>query len=161
MKVKSEHGFRDVPVTEVTPENYIVPDGEKNTFHVIIEVKRFDANSGKRLSTPRVQKFGAKAFASARRVLEQQGYTVTILYDPRPYLSVLEAERTKTIEERKLEAKAKADAKRQAEIDAAVMEALAKQAEKTDEIVREAVARALAQQSKETPSQSKKSKNNN
>ncbi len=156
MKVKSDNGFVDVPVSEVTADNYIVPDGEKKVFHAIIEVRRFDPNTGKRLSVPRVQKFGAKAFASARRVLEQQGYTITILYDPRSYLEAIEAERAKAADQRKAEAKAKADAERQAEIDEAVNAALAKQAEKVDEIVQKAVEEALAKQDTETPSKSKK-----
>ena len=87
MIVKFEGNLKDVPVTQVTPENYIVPEKEKHVYHTIIEVKKFNAETGERLSKPRVQKFGAKSFRSILNGLKRQGYTVTVLYDPTEYNS--------------------------------------------------------------------------
>lgn len=68
---------------QVTPENYICPPGEENVYHCRIEVKKFDADTGKRLSVPRLQKFGRKAFETFEmHHLRNQGYTVDILHDP-------------------------------------------------------------------------------
>ena len=85
MIVKFKESVKDVPVTQVTPENYIVPEKEKHVYHTIIEVKKFHAETGERLSKPRVQKFGAKSFRSILNGLKRQGYTVTVLYDPTEY----------------------------------------------------------------------------
>lgn len=99
MRVKfGLNGTKDVPLTEVTPENYIVPAGEENTFHVIQEITTFDQRTGKRLSKPRVQKYGAKEYKTIARILKQQGYDLTVLYDPTDFLKKQEAE----AEERKL-----------------------------------------------------------
>ena len=51
-----------MPIEKLTPENYIVPKGEERFYHVVIEVEQFDQKTGKRLSRPRVQKFGKKMF---------------------------------------------------------------------------------------------------
>lgn len=83
MLVKTLTGEKDVDLLKVTPENYICPEGEENVYHCRIEVKRFDADTGKRLSTPRLQKFGRKAFETfEHHHLRNQGYTVDILHDP-------------------------------------------------------------------------------
>lgn len=100
MRVKfGLNGTKDVPLTEVTPENYLVPDGEENTYHVIQEIKTFDQRTGKRLSKPRVQKYGAKEFPAIQRILKQQGYEITVLYDPTAYLKAKaeEAEERKAL----------------------------------------------------------------
>ena len=98
MKVRfGEKGIKDVPITEVTPENYIVPEGEENTYHVIQEIPSYHQRTGKRLSKPRVQKYGAKEFKAIERILKQQGYEITVLYDPTAFLMQQERER----EERK------------------------------------------------------------
>lgn len=78
----SDGRVKDVPVTQVTAENYIVPENEKHLFHVIIEVRKFNPETGERLSKPRVQKFGRKAFLqNVRKNLIKQGYTITILHE--------------------------------------------------------------------------------
>ena len=84
MLIKLEDGrMKDVSLTEVTPENYIVPDGEECHWHCIIEVVKFSPQTGKRLSVPRIQKFDDKIWKSImQRNLKLQGYTVTILHDP-------------------------------------------------------------------------------
>lgn len=132
MLVKMNDGHvKDVPVTEVTPENYIVPENAKHVYHCIIEVKKFDAETGARLSRPRIQKFGKKAFESmVAESLRNQGYTITILHDPNEFIAQAqqnEAEAKANAEKKAFdEAVAKAVAEKQAEHDAE-MEALRKQ----------------------------------
>lgn len=87
MRVKfGDMGTKDVPITEVTPENYIVPAGEEMQYHVIQEIKRFDASSGKRLSRPRVQKYGYKEFNTLIRNIKSLGYDIIVLHDPTEYI---------------------------------------------------------------------------
>lgn len=127
MRVKFGSGTKDVPLTEVTPENYIVPEGEENTYHVIQEITTFNQRTGKRMSKPRVQKYGAKEYPAIARILKQQGYDITVLYDPTKYLAAqaeAEAERKalttqkkRELEQRKYEAeKAKVKAEILAEL---------------------------------------------
>lgn len=80
--MKTKDG-RDLPVLEITADNYIVPQGEEMTVHAKIEVRQFDPKTGKRISTPRIQKFGMKEWQSVMQSsLRKQGYTVEILHDP-------------------------------------------------------------------------------
>ena len=115
MIVKFGNGKKDVSILEVTAENYIVPRGEEDTYHCRIEVKRFDANTGKRMSVPRIQKFDAKMYPMIARNLKQQGYTIDVLYDPTDFLN----EKLKEMQEREAttlaERKAKEEEKRAAE----------------------------------------------
>lgn len=77
---------RDLPVEKLTPDNYAVPAGEEHLYHVVAEIKSFDQNTGVRLSTPRVQKFGQKMYEQIiSRELRHQGYMVTVLHDPRQW----------------------------------------------------------------------------
>lgn len=69
--------------TEQPKQEYVVPANEKHLFHCIIEVKKFNPETGERLSKPRVQKFGQKTFEMVLPKLREQGYTVTILYSPK------------------------------------------------------------------------------
>ena len=82
MLVKYKDGMKDVPLYEVTPDNYIVPDGEEGTYHCRIEQRQFNPNTGERLSRPFIQKFPAKMWPALLRNLKQQGWTVDILHDP-------------------------------------------------------------------------------
>lgn len=97
MRVKFGNGTKDVPILEVNAANYIVPEGEEGTYHVRQEITNFDQRTGKRLSTPRIQKYGAKEFKTISRILRQQGYELTILHDPTDYLK----EQAEKEEERK------------------------------------------------------------
>lgn len=94
MRVKLTDGrVKDVNVTDVTPDNYIVPEGEEHLYHAIIEVKKFDSNNGNRLSVPRLQKFGKKMFDHVvHKNLMLQGYTITILHDPSKWMKEHEAQ---------------------------------------------------------------------
>ena len=126
---------RDTAIENLTPENYIVPKGEEMAYHCVIEVPQHDTRTGKKISKPRVQKFGKKIFETlVRDSLLKQGFIVTVLYDPNPYIA----------ERAKMSAAAAADKQKaeQERIDAAVAAALADQQKRIDE----AVAAALAAQ---------------
>lgn len=120
MLTKFNDKEKDVDILKVTAENYIVPDREKHLFHVTMEIKKFDPNTGDRISRPRVQKFNARMFKFLKEKFEKQGYTITVLYDPTEYLK--DAENAKGNRQK---------AVRQAEIDAAVAKALAKKDKST------------------------------
>lgn len=126
MRVKvSEGKTKDVAIIDVTPENYIVPDNEKHLYHCVIEIKKFDSETGKRLSIPRIQKFGKKGYEnSIADNLKKQGYTITVLHDPNEYMKAkAEAdEKAKAEKAKAAEEKAKADAKAKAEADAKAAE---------------------------------------
>lgn len=118
---------REVALENLTADQYIVPKGEERLYHCVIEVTNFDRKTGKRLSKPRIQKFGRKMFdAHIYHSLTQQGYDVKILHDP-----------TKWIAEHKAEVAASRKAKAEAE-------AAAKQ-KAMDEAIAAAVAKALAE----------------
>lgn len=122
MRVKVNDGkTKDVAITDVTPENYIVPSNEQHLYHCVIEIKKFDSETGKRLSIPCIQKFGKKGYEnSIADNLKKQGYTITVLHDPNEYMKAkAEAdEKAKAEKAKAAEEKAKADAKAKAEADA-------------------------------------------
>lgn len=95
---------RDTPIEKLTAENYIVPKGEERSYHAVIEVVQYDPKSGKKLSKPRVQKFGKKQFeTNVLASLRKQGYTITILHDPTEWIKEQQAKAQQ-------QAKAKAEA---------------------------------------------------
>lgn len=121
VKTATEGKTKDVAITDVTPENYIVPSNEQHLYHCIIEVRKFDSETGKRLSVPRIQKFGKKSFENGiLDALKKQGYTITVLHAPNEYMKAkAEAdEKAKAEKAKAAEEKAKADAKAKAEADA-------------------------------------------
>lgn len=121
VKTATEGKTKDVAITDVTPENYIVPSNEQHLYHCVIEVRKFDSETGKRLSVPRIQKFGKKSFENGiLDALKIQGYTITVLHDPNEYMKAkAEAdEKAKAEKAKAAEEKAKADAKAKAEADA-------------------------------------------
>lgn len=123
MNVKLEDGnIKDVEILDVTTENYIVPENEKHLFHVKIEQKAFNQNTGKRLSKPRVQKFGVKMYNRILDDLQRQGFSIEVLYNPTEYLK--QAEETKTQIQKNV-----VKAEQQKRIDEAVEKALKKQQE--------------------------------
>ena len=114
---------RDTPIEKLTPDNYIVPKGEERSYHCVIEVIQYDPKTGKKISKPRVQKFGKKMFENiVLDTLRKQGYTITILHDPNNWIKEHQA---KAAEKAKAEAEAKAKAE-QEKFDAAVAAAVAK-----------------------------------
>lgn len=129
---------RDTPIEKLTPDNYIVPKGEERAYHAVIEVVQYDPKTGKKLSKPRVQKFGKKSFeATIQASLRKQGYTVTILHDPNTWIAE---------QQEKAAAKAKADAEAKAKAEQ----------EKFDAAVAAAVAKALAERDAAEPAVEKK-----
>lgn len=94
MRVKFGNATKDVPIVEVTAENYIVPRGEEDTYHCKIEQTQFNPRNGKRLSKPRIQKFDAKMYPQVARNLRQQGWDIEVLYDPSEFLAEREAKRS-------------------------------------------------------------------
>lgn len=108
MLVKFKEGTKDVPIMEVTAENYIIPDGEEGTYHCRIEQRQFNPNTGERLSRPFIQKFPAKMWPALLRNLKQQGWTVDILHDPTEF-------NRKEEEKRRLTAAQRAKAAQEAE----------------------------------------------
>ena len=114
---------RDLPINKLTEENYIVPAGEEKSYHAVIEVEQFNPKTGERMSRPRVQKFGRKIFESSVLAnLKKQGYTITILHDPRKWEAAHKAE----VEARRKAAAEKAKADEQKRFDDAVAAAVAK-----------------------------------
>lgn len=114
---------RDTPIEKLTPENYIVPKGEERAYHAVIEVEQYDNKTGRKLSKPRVQKFGKKIFEThVRASLLKQGYNVTILHDPTEWIKAQQAKAAEAAQ-----AKAKAEQER---FDAAVAAAVAKEKDK-------------------------------
>lgn len=129
---------RDTRIEDLTAENYIVPKGEERFYHCIIEVVQYDAKTGKKLSKPRVQKFGKKTFESiVEASLKKQGYSLTILHDPNEWMKKHKAEAEAA-------AKAQAEAKAKAE------------QEKFDAAVAAAVAKALAEEKKKKTAKAEK-----
>lgn len=113
MQVRTKDGqIKDVNILDVTPENFIVPKGEEDCYHCRIEVKKFNQDTGERISKPRMQVFGKKFFESfGLHNLRKQGFTVDVMHDPNKWLqeneAKLEAEKQKKAE---ADAKAKAEA---------------------------------------------------
>ena len=138
---------RDLPIEKLTPDNYIVPQGEERAYHAVIEVKQFDPKTGVRLSRPRVQKFGKKMFeAHIFDSLRKQGYTITILHDPNVWLKEQVAKREQAAKEAAA-AKAKAD---QEKFDAAVAAAVAKALAERDAAKEQETAKKPGRPAKET-----------
>ena len=108
---------------------------------------QYDPKTGKKISRPRVQKFGRKAFEqTVQASLKKQGYTITILHDPTQWLAEQKEKAAKAKAEQAA-AKAKADQER---FDAAVAAAVAKALAERD-------AAAKAQQEQEPAEPAKKS----
>lgn len=118
MQVKTETGrIKDVGILEVTPENFICPSNERNMYHCRIEIKKFNPETGERLSKPRIQVFGKKFFETfGLHNLRKQGYTVDILHAPNQFVKA-------NMERIAAEERAKAEAERQA-IRAKILEEL-------------------------------------
>lgn len=134
MYVRTDDGkMKDVEIEKVTKDNYIVPEGEKMCFHVIMEIKQYHPKTGEKISRPRLQKFKAGAFKQLRPNFERQGYEIIVLYDPTEYI--------KEVGENAKKAKEKAAQDR---INTAVKSALAAQEADIQQRIDEAVTNALA-----------------
>ena len=110
MRVKFGNATKDVPILEVNAANYIVPQGEEGAYHCRIEQLQFSPSDGRRLSRPRIQKFEPKSWPIVKRNLQQQGWTIDVLYDPTEWLAKENEKAQMTLAERERlaqEAKAK------------------------------------------------------
>ena len=121
----------DVDIITVNADNYKVPAGEEHLYHVIIEVKKFNADTGRRLSKPRIQIFGAKECeTTVKNDLIRQGYTLDVLHNPTEWLKeqgaakAAAAEQSAADRKKAAEEKAAADAKAAEETKAAEKAAL-------------------------------------
>jgi hypothetical protein len=118
MKVKFNGGIKDVAISEVTAENYIVPQREEKFYHVKQEKVEFDRNTGKRLSRAVIQKYDKKAYVTTVKYLQDAGYTITVLHDPVAWEKANAAARINAqrvaAEKRAAAEKQKADAEREA-----------------------------------------------
>ncbi len=122
VKTATEGKTKDVAITDVTPENYIVPSNEQHLYHCVIEVRKFDGETGKRLSVPRTQKFGKKSFENGiLDALKKQGYTITVLHDPNEYVKAQAEEKAAADTKAKAEAEAKAKAEGKAALKAEIL----------------------------------------
>lgn len=122
---------KDVDIIKIDADNYKVPAGEEHLYHVKIEVKKFNSDSGARMSRPRIQKFGAKEYdTTVKNDLVRQGYTLDVLHNPTEWLKQQEAAKAKAAEQtaadrkKAAEEKAAADAKAAEETKAAEKAAL-------------------------------------
>ena len=122
---------KDVEILKIDADNYKVPAGEEHLYHVKIEVKKFNPESGARMSRPRIQKFGAKEYdTTVKNDLVRQGYTLDVLHNPTEWLKQQEAAKAKAAEQtaadrkKAAEEKAAADAKAAEETKAAEKAAL-------------------------------------
>lgn len=97
MKVKFNGGIKDVLLTEVTAENYIVPQREERFWHVLQEKREFDQNTGQRKSRPVLQKYDTKSYPTVRKYLMDAGYTITVLHDPTQWAKQQESMRKESI----------------------------------------------------------------
>ena len=85
MKVRFNGGIKDVPLSEVTAANYLVPQNEVGFWHVLQEKVEYNRQTGKRMSRPVLQKYDTKAYPQTRKYLVDAGYTITVLHDPEKY----------------------------------------------------------------------------
>lgn len=121
---------KDVSISEINSKNYLVPKGEEKLYHIKMEVKQFDANSGKRLSHPFIQKFNAIDVENGMMsLLRQQGYDMEILHDPKEASRKAAEKAAEKEAEKAAKEKAEKAAKEEAEKAAKEAEKAAKEAE--------------------------------
>lgn len=133
-------------------QNYQPEPGSEHKYHVRIEQKRFSPTDGERLSKPRIQIVGEKAFRTTfKRNAEQHGWTVDILHDPTEWLRENKELAEQRANEREQIARDQKQAQQQKAIDDAVAAALAKQQESQQAAIDKAVAAALKSQAAKQP----------
>ena len=111
---------KDVDIIEIDADNYQVPAGEEHLYHVKIEVKKFNPDSGVRMSRPRIQIFGAKEYeTTVKNDLVRHGYTLDVLHNPTEWLKQQEAAKSKAAEQTAADRKKAAEEKAAADAQAA------------------------------------------
>lgn len=120
--MKTKDG-KETSVENLTAENYAVPSGEERLYHCVIESKLFDSKTGRKLSTPRVQKFGMKIYERVvRPSLLKQGVEIIVLHDAKKWTE----SHAREIAAAKKEQAEKRAQNEQAKFDAAVAAAVEK-----------------------------------
>ena len=148
-QIRTKDGIM-VSILDLTADNFDCPKGEEARYHCRIEQVKFDSNTGKRLSTPRIQIFGKKEFENGMlHNLRQQGYTVEVLHNPTEWLKA-NAERVAAEKAARTQAAKEAAEKRQREADEA------KEAAMTEKIMAKLRAEGWAPADDKKQSSSKK-----
>ena len=79
---KSENDETATDVESLTAENYTVPEGEENLYHVLLDKPNFSPKTGQKLSVAFVQKFTAADW-DAHQKHSTEGFTAVMLHDPK------------------------------------------------------------------------------
>lgn len=116
--MKTKDG-RDLPVEEITADNYIVPKGEERFFHIKQEVVQYNPKTGAKISRPEIQKYGPKMYrAVVATRLKRFGYELTVLHNPEEWMKQNAAKMAASRAEAERKAKEAAEAKKAAELEA-------------------------------------------
>lgn len=112
--MKTKNGS-ELPVEQITSDNYKVPTGEEKLYHIKQEIKQYNPKTGAKISVPSIQKFGPKVFkAIVECNLRRLGYEIEILHDPVEWMKA-NAERLAAIKEEQAKAEqARKDAEKAA-----------------------------------------------
>lgn len=82
MIAKYKDGEKDLPLSQITAENYIADENNKNKIVVKIEKINYQS-TGEKTSTPRLQYFDDAVWKRGMlKQLQTLGYEVTILFEP-------------------------------------------------------------------------------
>lgn len=94
MRTKDGH---DVSIEQINAENYKVSAGEERLYHVKIEVRQYNQKTGKKISVPRVQKYGAKQWKTIQaNSLRKMAYEVEVLHNPTEWIAKMNAQRAES-----------------------------------------------------------------
>lgn len=64
-------------------KNYVPAANERHLIHAEMEIVAYHQATGQKISVPTVQKFNTKEWPQVEKMAPSQGYTITILFDPR------------------------------------------------------------------------------
>lgn len=78
---------RDLPIADMTAENYVVEEKDKGFFHIKIQRKVHDKDRQEYFYRTRIQKFGVKEWGIVQKELLKTQETLFVLYDPTDYLA--------------------------------------------------------------------------
>jgi hypothetical protein len=68
-------------------EGFIAPEGERKNYHVRIWPKaKFDPETGKQLTQPRLEVFSPREWKQFKQTAPSIGWEYLVLWDPTPYL---------------------------------------------------------------------------
>lgn len=66
-------------------DKYVAPEGEEGLYHVQLDKKGYNSETGEKLFKPRVQKMTIEEFWHFNKNREGLGYEVTVLWNPEKY----------------------------------------------------------------------------